>query len=90
MSVHEAQASRLRDIEHRLNQIEGGVRRAGASLETYEEAIGETEALLEEAKRLARDAHTGALARIAISAGWLLGRLERGRSQARKAARAHR
>lgn len=74
---HEAQAARLREIELRLNEI-ATLERAGG-VETADEVAGrlaEVNGLFEESKRLSRDAHTAAFARIAVQAGFLIGRLE--------------
>lgn len=75
----EAEAARLRAIEERLTLLQRADR-AGAvgGPAAHAEALEEAEALLAESKRLARDGHTAAFARIAIQAGWLIGRLDRG------------
>ena len=77
----EQEAARLAEIEQRLVQLQRALR-SSSSVDS-EALIIEVDALLEEAKRLSRDGHTMALARIAISAGWVRGRLERRRSGSR-------
>jgi hypothetical protein len=75
----DAEAARLRAIEERLTLLQRADReRALGGPSAQAETLREVEALLAESKQLARDGHTGAFARIAIQAGWLIGRLDRG------------
>ena len=75
----ESEAARLRAIEERLSLLQKADRaRALGGPSAQAETLREVEALLTESKRLARDGHTGTFARIAIQAGWLMGRLDRG------------
>jgi hypothetical protein len=75
----EAEATRLRAIEERLTLLQRADREGAlGGPAAHAEALREVEALLAESKQLARDGHTGAFARIAIQAGWLIGRLDRG------------
>lgn len=74
----EFEATRLRAIEQRLSLLQRADReRALGGPSAQAEALREVEALLAESKRLARDGHTATFARIAIQAGWLMGRLDR-------------
>lgn len=76
---HEAEAARLRAIEERLTLLQRADREgAVGGPAAHAEALHEVEALLAESKQLARDGHTATFARIAIQAGWLIGRLDRG------------
>ena len=76
---HDMEAARLREIEERLTLLQRADReRALGGPSAQAETLREVEGLLAESKRLARDGHTGAFARIAIQAGWLMGRLDRG------------
>ena len=76
---HDAEAARLRAIEERLALLQRADReRALGGPSAQEETLREVEGLLAESKQLARDGHTAAFARIAIQAGWLIGRLDRG------------
>lgn len=72
-----AEAARLRDIEVRLNEL-AMLERAGGVETTDQLAarLAEVNGLFEESKRLSRDAHTAVFARIAVQAGFLIGRLE--------------
>ena len=75
----DAEAARLREIEGRLTVLQRADReRALGGPAAQTETLREVEGLLAESKRLARDGHTAAFARIAIQAGWLMGRLDRG------------
>lgn len=75
----DAEATRLRAIEERLTLLQRADReRALDGPSAHEEAKADVENLLAESKRLARDGHTATFARIAIQAGWLIGRLDRG------------
>jgi hypothetical protein len=80
MSEREAaEADRLRAIEARLAVLQRADREGalgGASAQR--EVLAEVEGLLAESKVLARDGHTAIFARIAIQAGWLIGRLHHG------------
>jgi hypothetical protein len=83
MSEREAaEADRLRAIEGRLAVLQRADREGalgGAS--SQREVLAEVEGLLAESKILARDGHTAIFARIAIQAGWLIGRLHHGIAQ---------
>ena len=73
------EAARLLAIEERLMLLQRADReRALGGPSAQAEALREVEALLAESKQLARDGHTATFARIAIQAGWLIGRLDRG------------
>jgi hypothetical protein len=74
-----AEADRLREIESRLAVLQRADA-AGAlgDATAQREVLAEVEGLLAESKVLARDGHTAIFARIAIQAGWLIGRLNRG------------
>jgi hypothetical protein len=73
------EAARLRAIEERLSLLQRADReRALGGPSAQADALREVERLLAESKQLARDGHTAAFARIAIQAGWLIGRLDRG------------
>ena len=75
----DAEAARLREIEARLTLLQRADReRALGAPSAQAETLREVEGLLAESKHLARDGHTAAFARIAIQAGWLMGRLDRG------------
>ena len=75
----DAEATRLREIEERLTLLQRADRaHALGSPSAQAETLREVEGLLVESKQLARDGHTAAFARIAIQAGWLMGRLDRG------------
>lgn len=75
----DAEAARLRGIEERLTVLQRADREGAlGGPSAHAEALAEVEALLAESKELARDGHTAAFARIAIQAGWLIGRLDRG------------
>lgn len=77
MVDREAEAKRLAEIEARLFELAGAERmHAMGGVAGHREVLEEVEGLLDEAKRLALDAHTGVFARIAIQAGFLMGRLE--------------
>lgn len=75
----DAEAARLRAIEERLTLLQRADReRALGGPSAQADALREVEGLLAESKLLALDGHTGIFARIAIQAGWLMGRLDRG------------
>jgi hypothetical protein len=78
MSIdRETEAARLRDIEVRLNELAMLERAGGAAApEQLAGRLAEVNALFEESKALARDSHTSVFARIAVQAGFLIGRLE--------------
>lgn len=75
----DAEAARLRAIEERLTLLQRADRtRALGPPSAQAETLREVERLLAECKVLSRDGHTAAFMRIAIQAGWLMGRLDRG------------
>lgn len=77
MPDREAEATRLREIEARLFELARAEHmHAMGGVDGHRAVLDEVEALLAESKRLALDAHTGIFARIAIQAGFLMGRLE--------------
>jgi len=77
--TQDAEATRLQAIEERLTLLQRADReRALGGPSAQAETLREVEGLLAESKRLARDGHTAIFARIAIQAGWLMGRLDRG------------
>lgn len=75
----DAEAARLRAIEERLTLLQRADRaHALGAPSAQAETLREVHGLLAESKELARDGHTAAFMRIAIQAGWLMGRLDRG------------
>jgi hypothetical protein len=75
----DSEAARLRAIEERLALLQRADRaRALGGPSAQADALREVEGLLAESKQLARDGQTATFARIAIQAGWLIGRLDRG------------
>jgi hypothetical protein len=73
---HAAEADRLREIESRLTVLQRADAAGALGAATAQRAVlVEVEGLLAESKVLARDGHTAIFARIAIQAGWLIGRL---------------
>ena len=76
MADREAEAARLQEIEARLFELSRAERaHAVGGLAEHHRILTEVEALLAESKELALDAYTAIFARIAIQAGFLMGRL---------------